>query len=108
MAYEPFSEILVPTKDPVTMATVVNSTHAFCTSPPVVVPVGNTMNSPKENFTVRVGGPAMVDLAMDGKTYSGFNPNSPSNLWLYSPLSATFGRKPCVAFLRCLQTATLV
>jgi hypothetical protein len=97
VAYEPFSEILVPTTDPVTRATVVNSTHAFCTSPPIVVPVGNTMNSPKENFTIRVGGPAMIDLAMDGKTYSGFNPNSPSNLWLYSPLSATFGRKPYIA-----------
>ena len=96
-SYDPFPENLARIPNPTSVATVVNSTHMYCTVPVISVPIGDANTSKELVTTIRVGGPITMDVSLNGVDYSGYSPVSESNLWLFSPLSVSFGRNPYVA-----------
>eukprot|EP01046_Picozoa_sp_COSAG06_P019408 COSAG06_NODE_1383_length_9621_cov_17.241966_7_plen_707_part_00 len=99
--FPPSWVLLAPTPDPVTRASVLNSTHLQCTSPDLRMPLGSGADSCgmlASNCSWRqsslLSGPISVDISMDGIHYTGRTPQQPSLLSLFSIYSASPGRKP--------------
>ena len=99
--FPPSWVLLAPTPDPVTKASVINSTHLQCESPELRVPLGSGRDNCgmlASNCSWRqsslLSGPISVDISMDGIHYTGRTPQQPSLLSLFSIYSASPGRKP--------------